>query len=49
LSTIQTMIDAGATCLCLTAEKTLMFEREEMIQLANKNKIAITAVATETA
>jgi UDP-2,3-diacylglucosamine hydrolase len=45
LSTIQTMIDAGATCLCLTAEKTLMFEREEMIQLANKNKIAITAVA----
>ena len=49
LSTIQTMINAGATCLCLTAEKTLMFEREEMIQLAHKNKIAITAVATETA
>ena len=43
LSTIQTMIDAGATCLCLTAEKTLMFEREEMIQLANKNKMAMTA------
>jgi DUF1009 family protein len=49
LSTIQTMIDADATCLCLTAEKTLMFEREEMIQLANKNKITITAVATESA
>jgi DUF1009 family protein len=49
LSTIQTMIEAGATCLCLTAEKTLMFEREDMIQLAHKNKIAITAVATETA
>ena len=47
LSTIQTMMAAQATCLCLTAEKTLMFEREEMIQLANKNKIAITAVATE--
>jgi DUF1009 family protein len=47
LSTIQTMLDAGATCLCLTAEKTLMFEREDMIQLANKNKIAITAVAAK--
>jgi DUF1009 family protein len=44
LSTIQTMIDTGATCLCLTADKTLMFEREKMIQLANKNQIAITAV-----
>jgi DUF1009 family protein len=44
LSTIQTMIDAGATCLCLTAGKTLMFERDEMCALANKNKIAIVAV-----
>ena len=44
LSTIQTMIDAGATCLCLTAGKTLMFERDEMVELANKNKIAIVAV-----
>ena len=44
LSTMQTMIDAGATCLCLTAGKTLMFEREEMCALANKNKIVITAV-----
>ena len=44
LSTIQTMIDAGATCLCLTAGKTLMFEGAEMRQLADKNKIAIVAV-----
>ena len=44
LSTIQTMIAAGATCLCLTAGKTLMFEREEMCALANKNKITIVAV-----
>ena len=44
LSTIQTRIDAGATCLCLTAGKTLMFERAEMRQLADKNKIAIFAV-----
>ena len=44
LSTIRTMIEAGATCLCLTAGKTLMFERDEMLQLADQNRIAITAV-----
>ena len=43
LSTIQTMIDSGATCLCLTAGKTLMFEPEEMLTLANRNKISIVA------
>jgi DUF1009 family protein len=37
------MIDAAATCLCLTADKTLMFERDEMCALANKHKIAIVA------
>ena len=42
--TIESMIESRATCLCLTAEKTLMFDREEMIGLANKNKIAIVAV-----
>ena len=43
-STIQTMIDAGATCLCLTAGKTLIFERDDVCALANKHKIAIVAV-----
>jgi DUF1009 family protein len=42
--TIETMIDASATCLCLTAGKTLMFDREQMITLADKKKIAIVAV-----
>ena len=46
LSTIQTMVAAGATCLCLTAGKTLMFERENVCTLANKHKIAIVAVET---
>jgi len=41
---IESMIESGATCLCLTAGKTLIFDREEMISLANKNKIAIVAV-----
>src|SRR5262249_8240421 len=39
LSTIQMMIDAGATCLCLTAGKTLMLERDDVCALANKHKI----------
>ena len=44
IPTIESMIASGATCLCLTAGKTLMFDRAEMIALADKNKIAITAV-----
>ncbi|MEQ1923395.1 MAG: LpxI family protein, partial [Pyrinomonadaceae bacterium] len=39
--TIQTMIEAGATCLSVTAGKTLMFERDEVIKLADASKIAI--------
>jgi DUF1009 family protein len=42
--TIETMVEAGATCLCITAGKTLMFDRDEMIRAAEKNKIAITAI-----
>jgi hypothetical protein len=42
--TIETMIEAGATCICLSAGKTLMFDRKEMIALADKNKITIVAV-----
>jgi DUF1009 family protein len=38
------MIEAGATCLCVSAGKTLLFDRAEMIALADKNKIAIVAV-----
>ena len=42
--TIEAMVEAGATCLCITAGKTLMFDREEMIRAAEKNKISIVAV-----
>ena len=41
--TIESMIESRANCLCVTAGKTLMFDREEMIALANKNKIAVVA------
>jgi DUF1009 family protein len=42
--TIETMIESGATCLCISAGKTLMFDREDLISLANHEKIAIVAV-----
>jgi len=42
--TIEAMLSAGATCLCITAGKTLMFDRDEMIRLANEKRIAIVAV-----
>ena len=42
--TIKAMIDAGATCLCTSAGKTLMFDRDELLALANQHKIAIVAV-----
>jgi len=44
LPTIETMIAARATCLCISARKTLMFDRDEMLALADKNKVAIVAV-----
>src|SRR5215212_7973771 len=36
LPTIESMIEAGATCLCITAGKTLMFDRERMLKLADE-------------
>src|SRR6267143_199748 len=41
--TVESMIESRASCLCVTAGKTLMFDRVEMIALANKNKITIVA------
>jgi DUF1009 family protein len=41
--TVQSMRESGATCICVTAGKTLMFDRDEMIKLANKHRIAIVA------
>lgn len=41
IPTIQTMLAAGATCLSVTAGKTLMFDRDEMLALADKNKICV--------
>ncbi len=39
--TVENMIAAGATCLSITAGKTLIFDRSRMLELADKNKICI--------
>ena len=41
LPTLETMSRAGATCLSVTAGKTLMFDRKKVIELADKSGIAI--------
>ena len=46
--TIRAMADAGATCLAVTAGKTLIFDRDSMIELADRNKIAIVGAPAET-
>ena len=39
--TIETMIEAGATCLSVTAGKTLIFDREAMLARADQAKISV--------
>ena len=43
--TVAAMRGAGATCLCIEARRTLLFDREAMIAAANAVGIAITGVA----
>ena len=42
--TIESMIEAGATCLCITAGKTLLFDREQILKLADEKRLAVVAV-----
>ncbi len=42
--TIENMIAAGADCLSVTTGKTLIFDREKMVALADRSKIAIVGV-----
>lgn len=41
LPTLETMLRAGATALSITAAKTLIFDRDEVIRFANEHKITI--------
>jgi hypothetical protein len=42
-STVETMIRAGASCLSIEAGRTLLFDRETLLAMANKAGIAIVA------
>jgi hypothetical protein len=46
-TTIETMHRSGATVLVLEAGKSLSFDREKMIALADQYKICITAVTED--
>jgi DUF1009 family protein len=45
IRTIETMVQAGATCLSVEASRTLLFDRQAMLERANQARIAM--VATE--
>ncbi|MBW1741081.1 MAG: UDP-2,3-diacylglucosamine diphosphatase LpxI [Deltaproteobacteria bacterium] len=44
LKTIQTMCEVGASVLAIEAGKTVVFDREEMVAMANQNGIAIVGI-----
>jgi DUF1009 family protein len=44
LRTLETMIQAGASCLAIEAERTLLFDLEALLRRADEAKIAIVAV-----
>ena len=44
LRTLETMIRAGANCLAIEAERTLLFDRDAIIRLAGEAEIAIVAI-----
>jgi DUF1009 family protein len=46
--TIETMIRSGATCLAIEAERTLLFDRETLLQRANTAGIAIVVLPRRT-
>ncbi len=48
LPTIEAMIQAGVTCLSVTAEKTLLFDRDEMLKRADEHKICVIGSLSET-
>jgi len=47
VQTIQTMTEAGATALALEAGKAVVFDREEMVTLAEQHGISILALSDE--
>jgi len=46
-ATIQTMVETGATALAVDAGRTLLLDREEMLELAARHSIAVVGCAPE--
>ncbi len=44
IPTLENMIASGATALVIDAQRTLLFDREQFIELANRNDIAVVAL-----
>ncbi len=44
LSTVETMLESGATALVIDAERTIVFDREDLVKAADKCNIAIVAL-----
>jgi DUF1009 family protein len=44
MTTLRTMIESGATALVVDAQRTLVFDREELIEAANSHGIAVVAL-----
>ena len=44
INTLQAMCDAGATALVIEAGKTLMIDREKVVEIANDHGITIVAM-----
>jgi DUF1009 family protein len=47
LETVKTMVDVKASVLAVEAERTIVFDKEEMIKLADQNKIALIGMEKE--
>jgi DUF1009 family protein len=44
IQTLNHMIDCGATALIIDAQRTLIFDKEDVVEAADKNDIAIVAL-----
>jgi DUF1009 family protein len=46
LGTLESMVEARATCLAVEAERTIIVDQDEVVRFANQHKLAIVALST---